>query len=128
MVISDLLMTKNLNDVGKFASLKITYPLILYLIILALYIFLTYKNNLSLDFSLKKRICSCAVISFLITIMLSTPISARIFSIFEIETKAATNILESNEQFIDIGFLPYLTKTTSENLMDIVDPTESNPE
>lgn len=125
LVISDLLMTKNLNDVGKFASLKITYPLILNLIILALYIFLTYKNNLNLDFSLKKRICSCAIISFLITITLSTPISARIFSIFEIEIKAATNILESNEQFSDIGFLPYLTKTTSENLMDIVDPPEN---
>ena len=125
LVISDLLMTKNLSDVGKFASLKITYPLILNFIILVLYIFLTYKNNLNLNFSLKKRICSCALISLLITVMLATSISARIFSIFEIETTAATNILESNEQFSDIGFLPYLTKTTSENLMDIVDPPEN---
>ena len=125
LVISDLLMTKNLSDVGKFASLKITYPLILNFIILALYIFLTYKNNLNLDFSLKKRVCSCAFISLLITIMLATSISARFFSVFEIETTAATNILESNEQFSDIGFLPYLTKTTSENLMDIVNPPEN---
>ena len=125
LVISDLLMTKNLSDVGKFASLKITYPLILNFIILLLYILLTYKNNLNLNFSLKKRICSCAIISLLITVMLATSISARIFSIFEIETTAATNILESNEQFSDIGFLPYLTKTTSENLMDIVDPPEN---
>ena len=125
LVISDLLMTKNLSDVGKFASLKITYPLILNFIILVLYIFLTYKNNLNLNFSLKKRICSCALISLLITVMLATSISSRIFSIFEIETTAATNILESNEQFSDIGFLPYLTKTTSENLMDIVDPPEN---
>lgn len=125
LVISDLLMTKNLSDVGKFASLKITYPLIINFIILALYIFLTYKNNFDLDFSLKKRISSCTIISLLITITLATPISARIFSIFEIETPAATNILESNEQFSDIGFLPYLTKTTSENLMDIVDPPEN---
>ena len=36
----------------------------------------------------------------------------------------ATNILESNEQFSDIGFLPYLTKTTSENLTDIINPPE----
>ena len=125
LVISDLLMTKNLSDVGKFASLKITYPLILNFIILVLYIFLTYKNNLNLNFSLKKRICSCALISLLITVMLATSISSRIFSIFEIETTAATNILESNEQFSDIGFLPYLAKTTSENLMDIVDPPEN---
>lgn len=125
LVISDLLMTKNLSDVGKFASLKITYPLILNFLMLALYIYLTYKNNLNLDFSLKKRIFSCAIISSLITIILATPISAKIFSVFEIETPAATNILESNEQFSDIGFLPYLTKTTSENLMDIVDPPEN---
>ena len=125
LVISDLLMTKNLSDVGKFASLKITYPLILNFIILVLYIFLTYKNNLNLNFSLKKRICSCALISLLITVMLATSISSKIFSIFEIETTAATNILESNEQFSDIGFLPYLAKTTSENLMDIVDPPEN---
>ena len=58
IVISDLLMTKNLRDVGKFASLKITYPLILNFIILVVYILLTYKNNLTLDFSLKKRIRS----------------------------------------------------------------------
>ena len=125
LVISDLLMTKNLSDVGKFASLKITYPLILNFILLSLYIFLTYKNNLTLNFSIKKRICSCAFISLLITISLTTPISAKIFSVFEIETTVATNILESNEQFSDIGFLPYLTKTTSENLMDIVNPPEN---
>ena len=125
LVISDLLMTKNLSDVGKFASLKITYPLILNFIILVVYILLTYKNNLTLDFSLKKRICSCAFISMLITIFLTTSISAKIFSVFEIETPAATNILESNEQFSDIGFLPYLAKTTSENLMDIVNPPEN---
>ena len=125
LVISDLLMTKNLSDVGKFASLKITYPLVLNFIILALYIFLAYKNNLNLSFSLKKRICSCALIGLLITTILTTSISTRIFSIFEIETTVATNILESNEQFSDIGFLPYLTKTTSENLMDIVNPPEN---
>ena len=124
LVISDLLMTKNLSDVGKFASLKITYPLMLNFILLLLYIFLTYKNNLNLDFSIKKRICSCAFISLLITIALTTSISAKIFSVFEIETTVATNILESNEQFSDIGFFPYLTKTTSENLMDIVNPPE----
>lgn len=125
LVISDLLMTKNLNDVGKFASLEITYPLVLNFIILVLYIFLTYRNNLTLDFSLKKRICSCALISLLITVILATPISTRIFSFFEIETTVATNILESNDQFSDIGFLPYLTKTTSEDLMDIVNPPEN---
>lgn len=125
LVISDLLMTKNLSDVGKFASLKVTYPLVINFILLTLYIFITYKNNLTLNFSLKKRVSSCVFISLLIIVTLTTSISANIFSIFEIETKAATNILESNEQFNDIGFLPYLTKTTSENLMDIVNPPEN---
>ena len=118
-------MTKNLSDVGKFASLKITYPLVLNLVILILYIVFTYKNNLILDFSLKKRIYICASISVMLTIALTTSISAKVFSAFEIETNVATNILESNEQFSDIGFLPYLAKTTSENLMDIVNPPEN---
>ena len=125
LVISDLIMTKNLSDVGKFASLKITYPLVLNLVILILYIVFTYKNNLILDFSLKKRIYICASISVMLTIALTTSISAKVFSAFEIETNVATNILESNEQFSDIGFLPYLAKTTSENLMDIVNPPEN---
>lgn len=125
LVMSDLLMTKNLSDVGKFASIKITYPLVLNFIILALYIFLTYKSNLTLNFSLKKRICSCALTTLLITIILATSISSKVFSFFKIETTVATNILESNEQFSDIGFLPYLTKTTSENLIDIVNPPEN---
>lgn len=125
LVISDLLMTKNLGDVGKFASLKITAPLVINFIILVLYIVLTYKNNLILDFSLKKRIYSSAFITLLITVLLTTSISAKVFSVFEIETTVATNILESNEQFSDIGFLPYLAKTTSENLMDIINPPEN---
>lgn len=125
LVISDLLMTKNLGDVGKFASLKITAPLVINFIILVLYIVLTYKNNLILDFSLKKRIYSSTFITLLITVLLTTSISAKVFSVFEIETTVATNILESNEQFSDIGFLPYLAKTTSENLMDIVNPPEN---
>lgn len=124
LVISDLLMTKNLSDVGKFASLKITAPLIINFIILVLYIVLTYKSNLILNFSLKKRIYSSAFITLLITVSLTTSISAKVFSVFEIETNVATNILESNEQFSDIGFLPYLAKTTSENLIDIVNPPE----
>ena len=61
----------------------------------------------------------------MLTIALTTSISAKVFSAFEIETNVATNILESNEQFSDIGFLPYLAKTTSENLMDIVNPPEN---
>ncbi|MEN8078258.1 sulfatase-like hydrolase/transferase [Clostridioides difficile] len=125
LVISDLLMTKNLGDVGKFASLKITAPLVINFIILVMYIVLTYKNNLILDFSLKKRIYSSTFITLLITVLLTTSISAKVFSVFEIETTVATNILESNEQFSDIGFLPYLAKTTSENLMDIVNPPEN---
>lgn len=125
LVISDLLMTKNLSDVGKFASLKITAPLVINFIILVLYIVLTYKNNLILNFSLKKRIYGSAFITLLITVSLTTSISAKVFSVFEIETNVATNILESNEQFSDIGFLPYLAKTTSENLIDIVNPPEN---
>lgn len=125
LVVSDLIMTKNLSDVGKFASLKITYPLVINLVILILYIVFTYKNNLILDFSLKKRIYTCTGISAMLTVALTTSISAKVFSAFEIETTVATNILESNEQFSDIGFLPYLAKTTSENLMDIINPPEN---
>lgn len=120
LVISDLLMTKNLSDVGKFASIKITYPLVLNLLLLVLFIVITYKNNFILNFSLKRRILSTTLATVLITLMLTTSISAKIFSAFEIETTVATNILESNEQFSDIGFLPYLTKTTTENLLDTV--------
>ena len=108
LVISDLLMTKNLSDVGKFASLKVTYPLVINFILLTLYIFLTYKNNLTLNFSLKKRVSSCVFISLLIIVTLTTSISSNIFSIFEIETKAATNILESNELKYNYNFRIYI--------------------
>lgn len=128
LVISDLLMTKNLSDVGKFASLKITYPLVINLLLLAIYIFITYKFNFSINFSLKKRLCGSALIAILVTIIFTTSLSANVFSVFEIENSTATNILESNEQFNDIGFLPYLTKTTTENLLDEVEMPENYSE
>lgn len=125
LVMSDLLMTKNLGDVGKFASIKITSPLIITFILLILYIFITYKNNLILNLSIKKRIFSSISIILVLTLTLATPLSSVLFSAFEINTTVATNVLESNEQFSDIGFLPYLTKTTSENLMDVVKSPEN---
>ncbi|MCE9655060.1 LTA synthase family protein [Clostridium celatum] len=121
-------MTKNLSDVGKFASLKITYPLVINLLLLAIYIFITYKFNFSINFSLKKRLCGSALIAILVTIIFTTSLSANVFSVFEIENSTATNILESNEQFNDIGFLPYLTKTTTENLLDEVEMPENYSE
>ena len=82
---------------------------------------ITYTLNLSI----KKRIFSSISIILVLTLTLATPLSSVLFSAFEINTTVATNVLESNEQFSDIGFLPYLTKTTSENIMDVVKSPEN---
>lgn len=114
LVISDLLMTKNISDVGKFASLKITYPLIINFILLVAYISISYKFNITHKLSLKKRFIRSSLVTIFIIILLTTSISSKIFTAFEIGTNVATNVLESNEQFSDIGFLPFLTQTASQ--------------
>lgn len=114
LVISDLLMTKNISDVGKFASLKITYPLIINFILLVAYISISYKLNITHKLSFKKRFLRSSLVTIFVIILLTTSISSKVFTAFEIGTNIATNVLESNEQFSDIGFLPFLTQTASQ--------------
>lgn len=129
LVISDLLMTKNISDVGKFASLKITYPLIINLLLLATYVFICYKLNIHHKLSFKKGFMRSSLVTTFVVILLTTSISSKVFTFFEIGTAVATNVLESNVQFSDIGFLPFLTQTASqEATRDLEEPTNYTQE
>lgn len=129
LVISDLLMTKNINDVGKFASLKLTYPLIINFILLGIYVLISYKLNIHHNISFKKGFIRSSLITTLVILLLCTPISSSVFSLFKIESSIATNVLESNEQFNDIGFLPFLTQTASqEATSELKEPENYNEE
>lgn len=114
LVISDLLMTKNISDVGKFASLKITYPIIVNFLLLIIYILVAYKFNIHHTHPFKKGFIRSVLVAIFMIILLTTSVSSKVFLAFEIETTVATNVLESNEQFSDIGFLPFLTQTASQ--------------
>ena len=128
LVISDLLMTKNLNDVGKFASIKLTFPIILNFIILTIFIYIIYKKSISISLSKKQRLYSSLSIIGITTMFFATPVSSTVFSAFEIENSVATNILESNKQFSDIGFLPYLAQTTSQQINSNLEEPENYSE
>jgi phosphoglycerol transferase MdoB-like AlkP superfamily enzyme len=122
-------MTKNISDVGKFASLKITYPLIINFILLIAYIYISYKLNITHKLSFKKRFIRSCLVTIFVIILLTTSISSKVFTAFEIRTNVATNVLESNEQFSDIGFLPFLTQTASQEATnDLKAPENYNKE
>lgn len=124
LVISDLLMTKNLSDVGKFASIKITYPLVINFILLLIYILIAYKLNISHKHSFKKGFIRSVLVTTITIILLTTSVADKVFSVFKIETTVATNVLESNEQFSDIGFLPFLTQTASQEVTNELEEPE----
>ncbi|MBC5624862.1 sulfatase-like hydrolase/transferase [Clostridium sp. NSJ-49] len=114
LTLSDLVMTRNIGDVGKFAKLNFTWPLIICLILIIGYIVLCKKYTFNLPFTFKRRfltsfICICTL---LLGILLPKP-STNIYATFNLDNETSTNIFAINESFESNGLIGFLSQTTS---------------
>lgn len=129
LTLSDLAMTQNLSDVGKFAALEVTWPLIINFILILILIFVSYKLNIYLAISAYKRITVSIV--FFITLLSSILLpnaSEEIYAAFNIDNKNSSNIFEINDSFDNNGFIGFLSQTTTKEFINKLDKPDNYSE
>lgn len=129
LTLSDLAMTQNISDVGKFASLDITWPLVIDLVLILLYIKLCSMYKLNLNFSLKKRLITSFIFVgiLLASILLPAP-STNIYATFKIDNEDSTNIFDINNSFDNNGLIGFLSQTTTQKFSSILHKPENYSE
>ena len=129
LTISDLAMTQNISDVGKFASYKITWPLVVCLFLTIIYVILCKKYSFNLPFTFKRRVLtsSLCIIILLASILLPNT-SSNIYAAFNIDNETSTNIFDINESFDSNGLIGFLSQTTSKDYSSKVQMPENYSE
>lgn len=129
LTLSDLVMTQNLGDVGKFAKLNFTWPLVICLILIIGYILLCKKYTFNLPYTLKRRFLTSSICIFilLLGILLPKP-STNIYAAFNLDNETSTNIFAINESFDSNGLIGFLSQTTSKEFTSKVHTPENYSE
>lgn len=114
LTLSDLVMTQNIGDVGKFAKLNITWPLAICLMLIIGYIILCKKYSFNLPFTFKKRFITSSICILILLLGILLPkTSTNIYAAFNLDNETSTNIFEINESFNSNGLIGFLSQTTS---------------
>lgn len=121
LTLSDLAMTQNISDVGKFAKLELTFPLFFSLVLIILIILLCKKFEITLTLTFRKRTLG----SFLFLIVLLCGIllpstSTNIYATFSLDNQLSTNIFDINKSFENNGLIGFLSQTTSKEFYSYV--------
>lgn len=129
LTLSDLVMTKNIGDVGKFAKLNFTWPLVICLILIVGYIILCKKYSFNLPYTFKRRFItsSVCILILLLGIILPKP-STNIYAAFKLNNETSTNIFDINESFDSNGLIGFLSQTTSKEFTSKVRKPENYSE
>ena len=129
LTLSDLVMTQNIGDVGKFAKLNFTWPLIICLILIIGYIVLCKKYTFNLPYTFKRRFVtsSVCILILLLGILLPKP-STNIYAAFNLDNETSTNIFAINESFDSNGLIGFLSQTTSKEFTSKVRKPENYSE
>lgn len=126
LTLSDLAMTQNIGDVGKFASLKITWPLVICLALMIGYTFICKRYSFNLPYTFKKRfLTSFVCISILLLGILLPKPSTNIYATFNLDNETSTNIFDINESFDSNGLIGFLSQTTSKEFTSKVREPEN---
>ncbi|MBQ8296439.1 MAG: LTA synthase family protein [Ruminococcus sp.] len=130
LILSDMRLARNVKSLTSFAYIKISPELIIYFAIAALYVFLAFYFNPKIKMRPVKRIVtSVGCIIPCAAMILSPAFSEPIYSIFNINTTAATNTFLLNEKFESNSLLAFLVETASESYENrLVEPDDYSEE
>ncbi len=130
LILSDLKLAGNVKSLTSFAYIKITPHLIIYFIIVIAYIGLVFYFNPKFRLRPIKRIAiSVACIVPCVTLVISPTFSDTIYSLFNLDTTAATNAFILNEKFENNSFLAFVVETATESFENrLVEPDDYSEE
>lgn len=130
LILSDMKLFRSVKSLTSFAYIKITPYLIAYFIIVIAYAAAVFYFNPKLKVSPLKRIvtaASCVVPC--VGLVIAPSFSSPIYSLFKLDTTAATNTFLLNEKFESNSLLAFLVETASESYANrLVESDDYNEE
>ncbi len=115
LILTDVTLAKNLNNLTKFAYIKITPQLVIMVLILFTYVGLVYYFNPVIKMQIKKRVAaSTACILSVLCLMFSPAIAKPVYAVFNIDATQSENAIVLNEKFDNNNFVAFLAQTTTE--------------
>ena len=120
---------KSLKNLSSFAYIKITVPLVVYVLIaLGMMGFIIIRNP-AFTQPLRRRILpalGCVLTGFLIVCV--PGVSHAVYNFFKIDTTVSANAFSTNEKFEKNSMLAFLVETTSERLSNLLQEPENYTE
>lgn len=128
LILSDMKLFRSVKSLSSFAYIKITFALILSYIIVIAFFALVYYFNPKIRLKASKRIISglACTVPFFCIIMLPS-FYKPVYSIFGIDTTAASNDILLKEKFNNNSFLAFIVQTATESFENrLVTPDDYN--
>lgn len=119
--LTDLSLAPSVKNLTSFAYIKITLPLVIYLLLAVTLLAVIYLQNPAFTRPWRRRILpafGCAVACFSIVCVPS--ISQTVYGVFDVDTTDAENTFSINEKFRRNNMLAFLVQSASENLEDMM--------
>jgi len=120
---------KSLKNLSSFAYIKITVPLVVYVVIALGMIGFIFVRNPAFTKPLRKRVLpAMALLTTGVLIVCVPGISKTVYSIFDVDTTVSANAFSANEKYEKNSMLAFIVETTSERLNNMLEEPENYTE
>ncbi len=117
---------KSLKNLSSFAYIKITVPLVVYVLIALLMIGFIFVRNPAFTKPLRKRVLPALGLMTAGVLIVCVPgVSRTVYSIFDVDTTVSANAFSTNEKFEKNSMLAFIVETTSERLSNMLSEPEN---
>lgn len=117
---------KSLKNLSSFAYIKITVPLVVYVLIALFMIGFIFVRNPAFTKPLRKRVLpALGLLTTGILIVCVPGVSRTVYSIFDVDTTVSANAFSTNEKFEKNSMLAFIVETTSERLNNLLQEPEN---
>lgn len=126
----DISLASNVKNLTSFAYIKITLPLVIYVLTLFVILAVIYIQNPAFTASWRKRLVPALGCTMTYAAIICVPsVSGTVYGMFDVDTTESQNAFSTNEKFERNSMLAFIAETTSEKLGNILtEPENYSPE
>lgn len=130
LILSDMKLFKSVKSLTSFAYIKITVPLVAFWLIAIAAVAAVFWFNPKLNMKPVKRVITAGMCCLPCVSLITLPgFSTSVYSLFDVDTTAASNTFLLNEKFKSNSFLAFLVETATESYSNrLVEPEDYNEE
>lgn len=128
--LADISLASNVKNLTSFAYIKITLPLVIYVLTLFVILGVIYIQNPAFTASWRKRLMPALGCTVTYAAIICVPsISETVYGMFDVDTTESQNAFSTNEKFKRNSMLAFIAETTSEKLGNLLtEPENYSPE